>query len=88
MPTGTEGTKMNIQTNFNKDIELEKLIESLLSEKLIEYDDIVKQIELTIGKERADYIEDLKGISTTIEDLLNELPNKDGEIKIVNGKVQ
>jgi hypothetical protein len=88
VPTGTEGTKMNIQTNFNRDIALEELINTLISEKLIEYDDIVKQIKLTIGQERADYIEDLKGISTIIEDLLSELPNKDGEIKIVNGKVQ
>lgn len=79
---------MNIQTNFNRDIALEELINALISEKLIEYDDIVKQIKLTIGQDRADYIEDLKGISTIIEDLLNELPNKDGEIKIVNGKVQ
>jgi len=74
--------------NVKKDEILTELIESLLDEKLKELDDITRQITRTSGRERADLIEDLKGVSTTIEDLLNELPEREPEIKIVNGLVQ
>ena len=74
--------------NMKKDELLEELINELLDQKLEEYDDTVRQIEKSIGSTRNAYISDLKGIVTTIEDLLTQLPNRDNIVHIVKGKVQ
>lgn len=74
---------------MNNKKELIELIESMLDQKLNEYDDLVRAITKEVDtKEKAELIEDLKGISTTITDLINELPEREPEIKIVNGLVQ
>jgi hypothetical protein len=68
---------------------IESLIESVLDQKLKEYDDVTRAITREADPtERAHLIEDLRGISTTIQDLLGELPDRNPTIHIVDGKVQ
>jgi hypothetical protein len=76
-------------TQFDKGLELEKLINKLVDQYLKEYDDLTRRIAKEVNPtERAELIQDLRGVATTIEDLLNELPNREPEIYIVDGKVQ
>jgi len=76
-------------TQFDKGLELEELINTLLDQYLKEYDDLTRRITKEASAvERAELIQDLKGVGTIISDLLNELPNREPEIYIVDGKVQ
>lgn len=77
------------ELSLEKDRVMEQLISDLLDEKLDEFDDTIRAIQKESNKkEKEALIEDLKGISTTIEDLLAELPDRAPTIHIVNGKVQ
>jgi hypothetical protein len=61
----------------------------LVDQYLKEYDDLTRRIAKEVNPtERAELIQDLRGVATTIEDLLNELPNRAPEIYIIDGKVQ
>lgn len=62
------------------------MIEELIDTKLTEYDDVCRAISRSYGKEKADYIEDAKGIMTTIEDLLSELD--ENPVIIITEKAQ
>lgn len=64
------------------------LLDAMLTEKLLEYDDLERQIPKTFGMERTSIIMEMKEIGEIISKLLEEVPNKEGEIKIVTGKVQ
>lgn len=81
--------QLNKRNEKENDEQFAELIESLLDQKLAEYDDITRAITKETDKtERAELIEDLKGIATTINDLLGQLPDREPTIHIVNGKVQ
>lgn len=78
---------MNFAKKIKENEELfNQLIEDLINEKLTEYDDLVRAAQRSLGRERSDYLEDAKGVMTTIEDLLTQL---DGDmIRITTEKAQ
>jgi len=75
-------------SKYNENEQYTEVIREQIDRSLTLYDDCCNQITRHHGEEKKYYIQLAKETLTLIGDLINELPDKDSEIKVYTEKVQ